>query len=101
MIDRSGRVGKMRKAVDLQHWASKIAADTYRLNLFCQLTGRTTPKEPSVSDDELSDAISQNFTHVSDARFREMIELSTDAALEAYDRVIGAATKLSRSGRAN
>jgi hypothetical protein len=62
---------------------------------------RPAPQEPSVSDDELTDAISQSFTQASDARFRETIELSTDAALEAYDRVIIAATKLSRSRRSN
>ncbi|MCK1341655.1 hypothetical protein IVB38_38165 [Bradyrhizobium sp. 38] len=91
----------MRKTVHLHDWAWKVAADTYRLNLFSQLTGRTTPKEQSVSDDQLTDAIRQSFTQVSDARFREMIELSTDAALEAYDRVVTATTKLSRSRRSN
>jgi hypothetical protein len=90
----------MRKAVDVQDWAWKIAADTYRLNLFGQLTGRSRPREWSVSDEELTEAISQSFTQVSDARFREMIELSTDAALEAYDRAVSAATKL-RSRRSN
>ncbi|MCK1477383.1 hypothetical protein ACVW1A_002160 [Bradyrhizobium sp. LB1.3] len=91
----------MRKTVHLHDWAWIVAADTYRLNLFSQLTGRTAPKEQSVSDDQLTDAIGQSFTQVSDARFREMIELSTDAALEAYDRVVTAATKLSRSRRSN
>jgi hypothetical protein len=91
----------MRKAADLQDWAWQVAADTYRVNLFMQLTGRVTPKEPSVSDDELTEAIGQSFTQVSDARFRDMIELSTDAALEAYNRVVTAVTKLSRSRRSN
>ncbi|MCK1334906.1 hypothetical protein IVB38_02330 [Bradyrhizobium sp. 38] len=91
----------MRKAVESHDWAWQVAADTYRLKLFCQLTGRTTPKGASVSDDELNEAISQSFTQMSDARFREMIELSTDASLEAYDRVVSAATKLSRSRRPN
>src|SRR6478735_2018774 len=91
----------MRKADDLHDRALQVAADTYRLNLFNQLTGRTTPKGPSVSDDELSEAIRQSFTQVSDARFREMIELSTDAALEAYDRVVSAYFKFSRSRRSN
>jgi hypothetical protein len=90
----------MRKTLHLHDWAWKVAADTYRLNI-SQLTGRTIPKEQLVSDDQLTDAISQSFTQVSDARFREMIELSTDAALEAYDRVVTAATKLSRSRRSN
>jgi len=87
----------MRKAVDVQDWAWKIAADTYRLNLFGQLTGRSRPREWSVSDEELTEAISQSFTQVSDARLRELIELSTDAALEAYDRVVSAAFKFSPS----
>ena len=91
----------MRKAVDLQDWPRKIAADTYRLNLFSQLTGRTTLKEPSVSDDELTDAISQSFTQVSDARFREMVEISTDAALAAYDRAVSAGIRFWRSRRGN
>src|SRR4051794_12996635 len=43
---------KMRKTVHLHDWAWKVAADTYRLNLFSQLTGRTTPKEQSVNDDQ-------------------------------------------------
>ena len=49
----------------------------------------------------LHEVISQSFTQVSDAWFREMIELSADAALEAYDRVVTAASKLSRSRRSN
>jgi hypothetical protein len=92
---------KMRKAVDLQDRAWQVAADTYRVNLFMQLTGRATPKGPSVSDAELTEAIGQSFTQVSDARYREMIELSTDAALEAYNRVVAAAARLSRSRRTN
>ncbi|WP_426613746.1 hypothetical protein [Bradyrhizobium sp. McL0616] len=91
----------MRKAVDLKDWAWQVAADAYRLNLFSQLTGRTPPKKPSVSDDELTEAISQSFTQVSNARFREMIELSTDAALEAYDRAVSATIRLSRNRRPN
>jgi hypothetical protein len=88
---------KMRKADDLHDRALQVAADTYRLNLFDQLTGRTAPKGPSVSDGELTEAIRQSFTQVSDARLRELIELSTDAALEAYDRVVSAAFKFSPS----
>jgi len=91
----------MRKAVDLQDWAWQLAADTYRVNLFSQLMGRTTPKEPSVSDADLAEAISQSFTQVSDARFREMVEISTDAALAAYDRAVSAGVRFSRSRRCN
>jgi hypothetical protein len=102
MFSLSEQPRKMRKADDLHDRALQVAADTYRLNLFNQLTGRTSPKGPSVSDGELSEAIRQSFTQVSDARFREMIELSTDAALEAYDRVVcAAAFKFSRSRRSN
>ncbi|WP_247399717.1 MULTISPECIES: hypothetical protein [unclassified Bradyrhizobium] len=100
MVNLSKQPIKMRKADDLHDRALQVAADTYRLNLFNQLTGRTTPKGPSVSDGELTEAIRQSFTQVSDGRFREMIELSTDAALEAYDRV-SAAFKFSRSRRSN
>ena len=92
---------KMRKVDDLHDRAVQVAADTYRLNLFNQLTGRTTPKGPSVSDSELTEAIRQSFTQVSDARFREMIVLSTDAALEAYDRIVSAASKFSRCRLSN
>ncbi|OAE99975.1 hypothetical protein AYJ54_32110 [Bradyrhizobium centrolobii] len=91
----------MRKAVNLQDWVWEVAADTYRLNLFSQLTGRATLGQPTVSDYELAEAIRQSFTQVTDARYREMIQLATDAALEAYDRVVSAAIKRSRALRPN
>jgi hypothetical protein len=91
----------MREAVNLQDWAWEVAADTYRLNLFGQLTGRATLAQSFVSDDELAEAVRQSFTQVTDARYREMIQLATDAALEAYDRVVSAAIKLSRTRRSN
>jgi hypothetical protein len=54
-----------------------------------------------VSDDDLAEAIAQSFTQVSEARYREMIELATDAAMEAYERVVSAALKETRGQRPN
>jgi hypothetical protein len=92
---------KMTETVELQDWAWEVAADIYRLNLFGQLTGRITFAQSCVSDDELAEAIAQSFTQVSEARYREMIELATDAAMEAYERVVSAALRESRGQRPN
>jgi hypothetical protein len=89
----------MPEALDLKDWAWEVAANTYRLNLFGQLTGRANFEQARVSDDELAEAIRQSFTQLTDARYREAVQLATDAALEAYERVVAAAIRRARARR--
>ena len=85
----------------LEDWAWQVAADAYRLNLFCQLTGETRPKRSAVTEDDLTRAIESSFTQVNDAAYREMVKLATDAALEVYDRVVSQNSRAARTRRAH
>jgi hypothetical protein len=91
----------MIEQLDLEEWAWQLAADVYRLNLYGQLTGRTTPRSSVVTDEELAGAIRDSFTQVHETAYREMVKLATDAALEAYDRIVSPHLKQSRRRRVN
>ena len=80
--------------LNLEDWAWQVAADVYRLNLFCHLTGETESSLPAVTEDDLTKAI--RFTRVNETAYREMVKLATDAALEAYDRVVSQNIRASR-----
>ena len=82
----------------LEDWAWQVAADVYRLNLFCHITGETVSRRSAVSEEDLTEAIRVNFTQVNDAAYREMVKLATDAALEAYDRVVSRNIRAARTG---
>ena len=82
--------------LNLEDWAWQVAADVYRLNLFCHLTGETESSLPAVTEDDLTQAIRSSFTRMNEAAYREMVKLATDAALEAYDRVVSQNTRGSR-----
>jgi hypothetical protein len=84
----------------LEDWAWQIAADVYRLNLYSRLTGRTAQGD-AVSDEQLARAIRESFTQTNDAAYREMVDLATDAALSAYDRVVSRNVKQARAQPAN
>ncbi len=87
----------MMDQLNLEDWAWQVAADVYRLNLFCHLTGETEAALPTVSEDDLTKAIRSSFTRTSEAAYREMVKLATDAALEAYDRVVSQNIRPSRT----
>jgi hypothetical protein len=91
----------MVEQLDLEEWAWQLAADVYRLNLYGQLTGRTTLSGLMVTDAELAVAIRNSFTQVHEAAYKEMIKLATDAALEAYNRVVTRIVRQSQARRAN
>ncbi|OAF06247.1 hypothetical protein AYJ54_21315 [Bradyrhizobium centrolobii] len=91
----------MVEQLDLEDWAWQVAADVYRLNLFCHLTGQTVSRRSAVTEEELTRAIRSSFTQVNDAAYRQMIKLATDAALEAYDRAVSRNIRWSRTRRAN
>lgn len=86
---------------NLEDWAWQLAAEVYRLNLYAHLTGRTVSKRSSVTEEELAGAIRRSFTQVTEASYREMVKLATDAALEAYDQVVSLNLKQSRARRTN
>jgi len=90
----------MVQQLRLEDWAWQIAADVYRVNLYSRLTGRTAPGG-AVSDEQLARAIRESFTQTTDAAYREMVELATDAALSAYDRVVSRNVKQARAQLAN
>jgi hypothetical protein len=94
-------LGPVNQQLRLEDWAWRIAADVYRLNLYSQLTGRTAPRGIAVTDDELAEAIRDSFTQVNEAAYRDMVDLATDAALEAYDRVVSRSVRQSRARRSN
>ncbi|MET4241302.1 hypothetical protein [Bradyrhizobium sp. RT10b] len=93
-------IGRVVQPLRLEDWAWPIAADVYRLNLYSRLTGRTAPGG-TVSDEQLARAIRESFTQTNDDAYREMVELATDAALAAYDRVVSRNIKQARAQRAN
>ena len=54
-----------------------------------------------VTDAELAVAIRNSFTQVHEGAYKEMIKLATDAALEAYNRVVTRIVRQSQARRAN
>jgi len=93
-------VGRVVQQLRLEDWAWQIAADVYRLNLYGRLTGRTAPGG-AVSDEQLARAIRESFNQTNDAAYGDMVELATDAALSAYDRVVSRNVKQARARPAN
>jgi hypothetical protein len=91
----------MIEQLSLEDWAWQLATDVYRLNLYSHLTGRTVPNRSSVTEEELAGAIRHSFAQVNEAAYREMVKLATDAALEAYDRVVSCQIRRSRAYLAN
>lgn len=86
----------MAQQLDLEDWAWQLAAEVYRLNLYGQLTGRTAPRSSSVTEEELAGAIRDSFTQVSEAGYRAMVKLATDAALEIFDQIVSRNMKQAR-----
>ncbi len=91
----------MVEQLDLEDFAWQLAADVYRLNLYGLLTGRSTLRGLAVTDEQLARAIRDSFKQVHETAYKEMVKLATDAALEAYDRVVSRNIKQSRARRAN
>lgn len=91
----------MIENINLEDWAWQVAAEVYRLNLYSQLTGRTMPGRSSVTEEELAAAIRDSFTQFNEAAYRQMVNLATDAALDAFDRVVSYSLKRSRVQRAH
>ncbi|WGD52402.1 hypothetical protein QA641_00130 [Bradyrhizobium sp. CB1650] len=94
--DRDDRGYVMIEKLNLEDWAWQVAAEVYRLNLFCQLTGRTMPHRSSVTEEELAAAIRDSLTQFTQATYRQMVDLATDAALETFDRIVSSVVKESR-----
>lgn len=86
----------MIEELNLEDWAWQLSTDVYRLNLYSHLTGQLGPNRSSVTEEELAVAIRDSFTQVSEATYREMVKLATDAALETYDRIVSSIVKRSR-----
>lgn len=98
---RFARGYPMIDKLNLEDWAWQVAAEVYRLNLYSQLTGRTMPGRLSVTEEELAAAIRDSFTQFSETAYRQMVNLATDAALDAFDWVVSYTLKRSRVKRAH